>query len=97
MGYRCDVLIYYFLLAGSIEFLTGKMEQLISLFLPFKIVHKPEYHQKCLHTNNISRQFWFKHFLHICPHLHVISSTSCAQIIYTCYLTGKPNRFMAAD
>ena len=44
MGYRCDVLIYYFLLAGSIEFLTGKMEQLISLFLPFKIVHKPEYH-----------------------------------------------------
>ena len=31
---RCDVLIYYFLLAGSTEFLTGKMEQLISLFLP---------------------------------------------------------------
>ena len=48
LGYTCMQLVdglkmwcinLLFMFAGSTEFLTGKMEQLISLFLPFKIVH----------------------------------------------------------
>lgn len=38
-GLQMFGLIYYFLLAGFTEFVTGKMEQLISLLLPFKIVY----------------------------------------------------------
>lgn len=44
------------------------------------------------YINNIPRELWHEHLLHVGANLQVIASAGGAQVLYTCNLTGKAVR-----